>query len=67
MVTWDDTCAIVEILRSQHPLIELSSISLMMIFRWVIDLPEFEDDPGLANDEILEAIFQEWYEEANPV
>lgn len=67
MVTWDDTFAIVEILKSQHPLIELSSVSLKMIFRWVINLPEFEDDPGLANDEILEAIFQEWYEEANPV
>lgn len=35
----------------------------MMIFRWTLDLPGFEDDPELANDDILAAIFQEWYEE----
>jgi FeS assembly protein IscX len=67
MVTWEDTFAIVELLKKKHPLIELSSVSLKTIFRWVIDLPEFEDDLELANDEILESIFQEWYEEANPV
>jgi FeS assembly protein IscX len=26
-------------------------------------LPEFEDDPQLANDDILRAIYQDWYEE----
>ena len=35
----------------------------MMIFRWTLDLPGFVDDPELANDDILAAIFQEWYEE----
>ena len=34
-----------------------------MIYDWVIALPEFEDDLELANDEILLAIFQEWFEE----
>jgi FeS assembly protein IscX len=30
----------------------------------VIALPNFSDDPGLVNDEILSAIYQEWFEEA---
>jgi FeS assembly protein IscX len=29
----------------------------------VVALPDFADDPALANDELLEAILQEWYEE----
>ena len=35
----------------------------MMIYNWTMDLPGFSDDPELANDAILEAIFQEWFEE----
>jgi FeS assembly protein IscX len=38
-----------------------------MIFRWTLEIPEFEDDPELANDSILSAIYQEWFEEVNPV
>jgi FeS assembly protein IscX len=34
-----------------------------MIFRWTLALPMFEDDPALANDDILAAIYQDWYEE----
>jgi FeS assembly protein IscX len=35
----------------------------MMIYHWTLELPGFDDDPELANDGILEAIYQEWYEE----
>ena len=37
----------------------------MMIFHWTLDLPGFVDDPELANDAILAAIYQEWYEEVD--
>ncbi len=67
MLTWDDTYTIARTLMSQHPEIELENISLDMIYRWVVALPEFSDDRELANDEILSAIYQEWYEEANPL
>lgn len=67
MLTWDDTFTIAGILKRQHPDIDPSSVSLMMIFKWVIELPDFEDDPELANDDILCAICQEWFEEANPI
>jgi FeS assembly protein IscX len=67
MLTWDDSYAIALALREQRPQIDLESVSLEMIYRWTVALPEFEDDPALANDDILAAIVQEWLEEANPL
>jgi FeS assembly protein IscX len=62
-LTWEDSYAIAQELSKANPDINLQEVSLMMIFRWTLDLPGFEDDPELANDDILAAIFQEWYEE----
>lgn len=60
---WDDTHEIaLELLRT-HPDIALEDISLEMIFRWTISLPRFQDDIDLVNDNILQAIYQNWYEE----
>ena len=62
-LTWEDSYAIALTLARLHPGIDLESVSLMMIYRWTVELPGFGDDPELANDGILEAIYQEWYEE----
>ncbi len=51
----------------QHPQQSLEQVSLGAIYEWTLALPEFHDDPALANDAILMAIFQEWFEEVNPV
>jgi FeS assembly protein IscX len=51
----------------QHPGVEMEEVSLRNIYDWVLALPNFEDDPELANDEILSAIYQEWFEELNPL
>jgi FeS assembly protein IscX len=67
VLTWDDSYAIALALREQHPQIDLESVSLEMIYRWTVALPDFDDDPALANDGILIAIVQEWLEEANPL
>ena len=67
MYTWDDSYAIALALREQRPLTNLEQVSLGMIYRWTLELDEFEDDPGLANDAILAAIYQEWFEEVNPL
>jgi len=67
MMTWDDSYAIARALREQHPGVDLENVSLGMIYRWTLALPDFEDDPALANDAILTAIVQEWLEEANPL
>jgi FeS assembly protein IscX len=67
MLTWDDSYAIAQALREKFPTTNLEDVSTGMIYRWTISLPGFCDDPELANEAILTAIFQEWYEEENPI
>jgi FeS assembly protein IscX len=64
-ITWDDSYAIARALILQHPDLLLEEVSLGMIYRWTIELPGFCDDKALANDAILAAIYQEWFEEVN--
>jgi FeS assembly protein IscX len=66
-LTWDDSYAIAQSLRQRHPNVHLEDVSLGMIYRWTIGLPEFYDDHELANEAILASIYQEWFEEVNPV
>ena len=63
MLTWESTYAIALELRRQHPDADLEQVSLRQIYQWTLALSDFEDDPALANDDILSAIFQDWFEE----
>lgn len=65
VLTWEDSYAIARTLIEIHAEIPLDQISLSMIYRWTLALPNFVDDPLLANDAILTAIYQEWIEEAD--
>ena len=65
MLTWEDSYAIALALRREHPEIALEEVSLGMIYQWTVELPEFSDDRNLANELILQSIYQEWYEEEN--
>jgi FeS assembly protein IscX len=67
VLTWEDSYAIACALIAQHPGVKLDALSLHDIYNWTIVLPAFGDEPELANDAILMAIFQEWFEEVNPV
>ena len=62
-LTWESTYAIALELRRQHPDVNLDEVSLRQIYKWTLALSEFEDDPSLANDDILYAIYQDWFEE----
>jgi FeS assembly protein IscX len=64
---WDGAFAIARRLMAVLPNADLNEITLNMIYNWTIALPEFKDDPALVNDELLEAIYQEWYEETHPL
>lgn len=66
-LTWDDTYAIAKALMRKYPGIPLENVSLVMIKQWTLDLVDFNDDSNIANDEILIAIYLEWFEEVNPV
>ena len=59
---WDSSYAVARRLMALHPDVDLSAVTLNMIYNWALALPGFKDDPQLANDELLKAIYQEWYE-----
>jgi FeS assembly protein IscX len=67
MLTWDDSYAIAKALSDLLPDVGMDEVSLGMIYRWTMALPEFSDDRELANEAVLAAIFQEWFEEVNPL
>lgn len=66
-LVWDAVYEIALALKAQYLQEDLENASLENIFEWTLNLPNFIDDPELANDEILMAIYQEWYEEINPI
>ena len=62
-LTWESSYAIALELRRQHPDVNIEAVTLKQIYDWTIGLQEFEDEPALANDDILYAIYQDWFEE----
>jgi FeS assembly protein IscX len=66
-LTWDDSYAIALALIERYPQVQLEDVSLRMIYEWTLALPDFDDEPVLANDSILASIYQEWFEEVNLV
>jgi FeS assembly protein IscX len=67
LLSWDDSYAIALALKARHPGVALEDISLGTIYRWTLELPEFQDDHELANDSVLAAIYREWFEEVNSI
>jgi len=62
-LNWESTYAIALELRRQHKDINIEDVTLQQIYNWTLQLSEFEDDPALVNDDILYAIYQDWFEE----
>ena len=62
-LTWESTYAIALALKRAYPGIDLEVVTLGNIQEWTLALEDFDDDPALVNDEILSAIYQDWYEE----
>jgi FeS assembly protein IscX len=62
-LNWEATYAVALALMASHPEVILENVSIRMIYEWTLALPNFQDDPALANDDILLAIYQDWYEE----
>jgi FeS assembly protein IscX len=66
-LSWENSYAIALALRDLYPAVQLEDVSLNMIYHWTIALDGFQDDLELANDDILAAIYQEWFEEVNAI
>ena len=61
---WTDTLDIAIELAEAHPEIDPRTIRFTDLHRWVMELPEFDDDPNHSGEKILEAIQAMWIEEA---
>jgi FeS assembly protein IscX len=62
-LNWESSYAIALELKRTHPDANMEAVSLQQIYDWTLALEDFDDDPALANDEILQAIYQDWFEE----
>jgi FeS assembly protein IscX len=62
---WEATYEIVLALCAAYPKIDLERIGLDQLFQYIVTLPNFMDDPRLANEGILNEILREWYEEVD--
>ena len=62
---WTDSLDIAIELAEAHPEIDPRTIRFTDLHRWVMELPEFEDDPEHSGEKILEAIQMAWIDEVS--
>ena len=60
---WEDSLAIAITLDDTHPKVDPRQITVSDLHRWVCELREFDDDPKLTDEKVLEAIKKAWIEE----
>lgn len=60
---WDATYEIVCSLDDAYPDIVIDDVGIDQLYKMIVALPNFADDPALVNNGILNAILREWYEE----
>ena len=61
---WTDVRRIASALLDAHGEIDPMRIRFTDLHRWVMELPDFADDPQRSNEKILEAIQMAWIDEA---
>ncbi len=59
---WSDVHDIAVELEKHHPEVDNVNLRYRDLQRWVLELPDFADDPKRANEVILEAIQTAWIE-----
>ena len=60
---WIDINDIALDLLENFPEVNPLSIRFTDLRAWIVNLPEFDDDPNKCNEKILEAIQMAWIEE----
>ncbi len=60
---WTDTQEIAIELDEAHPDVDPQYVRFTDLQQWVLELPEFDDDPAHCGEKILEAIQMTWLEE----
>jgi FeS assembly protein IscX len=62
-LSWDNAEDIGILLSEKHPELDPLNVRFTDLHRYVIELPEFKDDPKKSNEGKLEAIQMAWHEE----
>jgi len=60
---WTDVQDIAIELEERHPEVDNVNLRFTDLHRWVMELPDFADDPNRSNEKILEAIQAAWIDE----
>ena len=60
---WTDVRAIAIELEERRPEADNVNLRFTDLHKWVLELPDFADDPKRSNEKILEAIQAAWIEE----
>jgi FeS assembly protein IscX len=61
---WTDSLEIAIALAEKYPDVDPKTVRFTDLRQWVLDLPEFADDPKHCGEKILEAIQMAWIDEA---
>lgn len=60
---WTDVQEIAIQLSETHADVDPMRVNFVDLSRWVMGLPEFDDDPKHCGERVLEAIQQAWIDE----
>ena len=60
---WTDVLDIAIALDESRPDIDPMTVNFVDLRNWIMDLPEFDDDPAHCGERILEAVQQAWIED----
>ncbi len=60
---WTDVNDIAIELEDAHPDVDVVNLRFTDLWKWVRDIPDFDDDPERSNEKILEAIQMAWIDE----
>jgi FeS assembly protein IscX len=62
---WTDSLDIAIELAERHPDVDPTALNFVDLMRWVMELPDFEEDEHHCGEKKLEAIQQAWIDEAD--
>lgn len=60
---WTDVQEIAIQLADARPDVDPTRVNFVNLMTWVLELPEFDDDPKRCGERILEGIQQAWIDE----
>jgi FeS assembly protein IscX len=63
-LSWEYTYEIVLELKQHYADIDVDAVGTQQLLQMILALPDFNDDPALANEDLLNDILREWYEES---